>query len=355
MKVIINGRFLCQRITGVQRFAIEIIKELDKLVSNDNYEIYVPKKYNSNIALKNISIIKSCSSLNGPLWDIFSFSSYVRKQHSLSINLCNGITIHKNYITCLHDVTCKVNPYFHSETIKDKLRMYWNCLSYLLNTRYAKHIITVSNFSKNEIIKFYHVKEEKISVIYNAWQHVNDIEDNGTDLEKKYSFLSKGNYFFSLSTLAANKNFKWVLHAAKNNPEHIFAIAGGGNLRGAADSIGLSNLPNVHFLGYVTDEEAKSLMKNCKAFIFPSLYEGFGLPPLEAMGAGCKNIIVSDIEVMHEIFGDSANYITPTKLDYKFQAQDFAERTNSCQETLDKYSWKKSALSLYNIIKNLKS
>ena len=349
MKIIINGRFLSQRITGVQRFAIEIIRELDKIVKNDDYEIFVPKCCNVNIDLKNIHIIESDSSLNGILWDIFSFSSYVREQSAISVNLCNGITLHNPNIVCIHDVTYKANPSFHSGTIKDKFRMYWNRFTYFFNVKYSDHIVTVSEFSKKEIIKYYRVNSERIFVIHNAWQHVNRIDD--IDIKERYSFLEAGNYFFSMSTLAANKNFKWILNAAKNNSDSIFVIAGGGNLKCVADaSIGLSNLPNVYFLGYITDEEAKCLIKNCKAFIFPSLYEGFGLPPLEAMGMGCKNVIVSDIEVMHEIFEDTVNYINPRNFDSKISMK----KAKFYKEALHKYSWEKSAKLLFNLINSIK-
>lgn len=137
----------------------------------------------------------------------------------------------------------------------------------------------------------------------------------------------------------------------KNNPEYIFAISGGGNLKNVAESSGFSGLPNVYFLGYVSDNEAKCLIKNCRAFIFPSLYEGFGLPPLEAMGIGCKNIIVSDIEVMHEIYGDKVNYIDPENFDGSINFSEF--RANSYDEILNKYSWEKSAQLLYNLANRL--
>ena len=350
MKVVINGRFLTQRITGVQRFAIEIIKELDKLVSGENYELFVPKDYNVNLKLKNIHVEKSDSNFKGIFWDMFAFLSYAKREATVSINLCNGINLHNKSIVCIHDVTYKANPSFYLG--KDKLKMYWNRLCCWFNTRFADYIVTVSNFSKREIVKYYHVEQEKICVIYNAWQHVNNINIAKIDFQKSYPFLSRGNYFFSMSTLAKNKNFKWILYTAKNNPEYVFVIAGGGRLKEATDQMGLSNLPNVHFLGYVTDEEAKTLIKNCKAFIFPSLYEGFGIPPLEAMAADCKNIIVSNSEVMHEIFEDSVEYIDPLKLDYKIQ--NFTDCTMSPQKILDKYSWEKSALSLLNLINKLR-
>ena len=353
MKVIINGKFLSQRVTGLHRFAIEIVRELDKLISADeNYELYVPKNCEVSLDLKNIRVVMSKSLLKGILWDVFSYNPYVKREKGLSVNLCNGINLHNPNVACIHDVIFRARKELFYETTRDILRIFWNRFMYSFNTKHSDFIVTVSEFSKKEIIKYYNVDKNKIFVINNAWQHINRINDNKVDFQKSYPFLLPGAYFFSISTLAANKNFKWVLHAAKNNPEYIFAIAGGGKLKGVANSMGLANLPNVKFLGYVTDEEAKCLMKNCKAFIFPSLYEGFGIPPLEALGAGCKNVILSDIEVLHEIYADSADYVDPTNLDYKIQ--NLGDHTAYRKKILDKYSWQKSALSLYNLIKKVR-
>ena len=89
----------------------------------------------------------------------------------------------------------------------------------------------------------------------------------------------------------------------------MFAIAGGGSLEAEAKRLGLANLPNVVYLGYVSDGEAKALMHHCKAFLFPTLYEGFGIPPLEAVACGAPRIYVSDTPCMREIYGDCAGYI----------------------------------------------
>lgn len=102
-------------------------------------------------------------------------------------------------------------------------------------------------------------------------------------------------------------------------------------------------------LGYVSDEEAKTLMRDCKAFLFPSIYEGFGIPPLEAMSAGCKRIIVSDTEVMHEIFGDSVEYINSTSRDYNIDI-DLKVLEKDKKNVLKSYSWEMSAKYLYSLI-----
>ena len=142
-----------------------------------------------------------------------------------------------------------------------------------------------------------------MNIVYNAWQQMQRLTpDDG--IFAKHPQLQRGAYYFSMATLLKNKNFPWVLRAAKAKPDAVFAIAGGGSLAAEAERLGLADLPNVLYLGYVADGEAKALMAHCKAFLFPTLYEGFGIPPLEAVACGAPEIIVSDTPCMREVYGD---------------------------------------------------
>ena len=105
-------------------------------------------------------------------------------------------------------------------------------------------------------------------------------------------------------------------------------------------------------LGFVSDEEAKTLMRDCSAFLFPTFYEGFGIPPLEAISAGAKQVVVSDTDVMHEIFGDGVVYVDPS--DCNIALSDFPEISEAqVSGLLEKYSWKKSAETLLELLKNM--
>lgn len=345
-KFVIDGLFLTQRITGIQRYAFELTLELDKIVPPGIVEIVVPLDAALTVEYENIKIIKY-GRLSGIPWEQIDFARYARKSKAECICLTNVLPLsYPKGIVTIHDVSYKANPQFFT-SIRDRLSALWHRLNYWKAARSNMTIVTVSEFSKKEIEKYYKVPEERIKIIYNAWQHTARI----TALEdtfERYPQLRKGNYYFSLSSLAANKNFKWLLYAAKNNPCEQFAIAGGGKLKGVAEASGFKNLPNIHFLGYVSDSDAKALMAGCKAFIFPTLYEGFGIPPLEAVASGAERIIVSDTPCMHEIYGDSAEYLNP--LDY-----DNAGISNSTRKVsadiLNKYSWKESAERLWSIMK----
>lgn len=344
-KYVIDGLFLTQKITGTQRYAYEIVNELDKIIEKDFVEILVPE-YAENLPKYEHIIIVKYGKRKGIMWQQFDMGRYLLKEKKLGIFFNNVFPLlYAHGIITIHDVCYKANPQFYS-SIRDKLSMLWHRLNYWAAIHSTMKILTVSEFSKSEIIKYYNADPDRITVIYNSWQHIDKI-NYSDDTFDKYPMLKADKYYFSMSTLGANKNFKWILYAAKNNPNETFAIAGGGKLKGASEAMGFTNLPNIHFLGYVSDEDAKTLMANCKAFLFPTLYEGFGIPPLEAVYCGCRKIIISDTPCMREIYGDFAEYINAYDYLYRFIDDN---KKREFDLLLSKYSWKKSAEQLYKLL-----
>lgn len=342
-KIIINGKFMSQTVTGVQRYAREILLELDKIVTKENnIEIIVNADAKNIPEYKNI-VVKKIGRFTGNLWEQISLPLYVIKNRGVCVNLCNMMPILTPHIVVIHDVSFKAKPDFYSR----KFRMWYDFVFKLCINRIRK-IITDTEFSKSEIIKYYHVKKN-ITVIYCGWQHFKRIGFDENVL-KRYS-LSKNEYYFAMSSMSPNKNFRWIAEAAKNNPDSVFAVAGGVNLKVFGLNFSFDKPENLKLLGYVTDEEAKTLMRDCKAFLFPTFYEGFGIPPLEAVSAGVKHIIVSDTAVMREVFGESVIYvdpkIVPTDLNDLLK-DNYIER----EQILGKYSWISSSEKLSKIICN---
>lgn len=347
MKYVIDGLFLVQKLTGIQRYAKEICEELDKLIKKDEVEILIPSYSETVPAYQNIRIVKY-GERKGRMWEQIDLMNYLKKTKSQGVFLTNELPLlYPKGIACIHDISYKVNPSFFKDGNK-RLSRLWHCINYSAIVRHCKKMLTVSEFSKSEICRVYDVDGDRIRIASPSWQHMNDIHEDCSIIDNNKALKNK-DFYFSMSTLALNKNFRWVLSAAKQNPGKEFAIAGGGKLADLARSIGYEDLPNIHFLGYVSDEEAKALMHNCKAFLFPTLYEGFGLPPLEAIASGCKSIIVSDTPCMHEVYGDYAVYINPNK--YDGIHMDELEADKNVADLLKKYSWAKSATVLYQLIK----
>jgi glycosyltransferase involved in cell wall biosynthesis len=120
---------------------------------------------------------------------------------------------------------------------------------------------------------------------------------------------------FAVSSLATHKNFGLVVEALGKleNPPFDIAIAGGANARVFGNS-GILNSPNIKWLGYVSDEELRALYESAMCFVFPSIYEGFGIPPLEAMNCGCP-VLASHAASIPEVCGDAALYFNPNDAD----------------------------------------
>ncbi len=341
MKYVVNGKFLTQKTTGVQRYAREILLELDKLVKPGELKIAVPSGTNGLPEYQNIEIMY-IGRLHGIAWEQLSFPIYAMLHNLITLNLCNVGPLLTPGITCLCDVKIKATPqYFSKKFLLWYRLLFWNV------AKRAKKIITISEFSKREIIKYYGVTDSKIIVIPCAWQHFERIDYDENALNK-YS-LEKNGYLFSMFSLEPNKNFKWILEEAKRNSDQIFAVAGAINKKVFAKRREFEYPSNIKMLGYVSDEEAKTLMRDCKAFLFPTFYEGFGIPPLEAMSAGAKCVVVSDTEVMHEIFEDDVVYVDAAKCEYNLNEL-ISEKDHKKNRPMQKYSWSKSAYELRKLL-----
>lgn len=340
MKIIINGRFLTQNITGVQRFAHEIVKELDKAVKKDEVVILVPK----NILFKDLKYenieIRKVGVLKGHLWEQLELPYYVWKNQGRLLNLCNTAPVINTGIVTIHDVSTKVNFEFYSR----KFSVFYNILNKVI-TKTSIKILTVSEFSKKEIIKYYNINSSKIDIVYNAWQHMNRISENVKILEKLS--LKNKEFYLGVSSINPNKNFKYIIELAKLYPEKIFVIAGKLNQK-VFGSMNLEKVENLVWAGYVSDEELKTLYKNTSGFIYPSFYEGFGIPPLEALACGCKKVYVSNTSCLPEIFEDSVIYLNPYKVEEILNEKGIIKEEN-IRKILNKYFWGKSAKKILEV------
>ncbi len=348
IKFSINGRFVVRNLTGQERFARETLAELDKMIEPGFIEIVIPKYATENDIpdFKNISIVR-CGNIKSHFWEQINFFFYLVFHRRIGINLCTTCPILKPDINTLHDINQNVNPNFFT-SFYGRMSSIWHSLMIKSSFWFGKKILTVSNFSKSEMVKYLNANPNKIEVLCNGWQHVKRINADDS-IFQKYSKLVKGQYYFAASSLTPQKNFIWVINAAKNNPNSIFAIAGKKEKLTELLTDGAPD--NLLFLGYVTDGEMKSLMSNCKAFIHPALYEGFGIPPLEAMANGAP-LIIAKASCLPEIFRNSVHYINPYDSNIDLDEL-LSEKVESPELVLDEYSWQKSAEKLLNIINHI--
>ncbi len=338
---VINGKFLAQRVTGVQRVAREILPRLDELLDDSlKVELVVPADAKDIPVLRKINVVRS-KYKKSIVWEQFWLPLYILKKRAVGIHLCHVAPILKPDIVCIHDANVLKNPQWFTRRV-----VLWYNLLHRFCGKFSKKVLTDSEFSKQELYETLGIPLEKIQVFSFGYQHLDSIVSDSVALDR-YG-LEKGKFYFSLGTRAPHKNLKWVFEYAKIHPKEIFAVSGSSD--GVIFGKVTSSIPeNVKFLGYLSDEEIKALMQNCKAFVFPSFYEGFGIPPLEAMSCGCP-VVVSDIPVMHEIFGNAAHYINPNCVDVDMN-QLLMENREASFNVLQKYSWRKTARVVLNMVK----
>ncbi|HFQ4952807.1 TPA: glycosyltransferase family 4 protein [Vibrio vulnificus] len=297
--IYVNGRFLSQNITGVQRFALSQLVILSK-----SHDVYVLVPRNADVSLIPIGIKhKIIGRFTGHLWEQFDLAWYLlQKSCSSILYTFSGLPplLYKNNIFTIHDVSFRFNP----DWFRLSYRLWYN-LAYKIAIPRAKKVLTVSEYSKLEIQRYYTVSDNKISIVYNSIPERKDRIKN--QLNKSDGFR----YILLVSSVEPRKNISRFIDAfleLKDNDYKLLVVGGGGNVfKQAAKKI---NHSKVMFLGYVDDEKLAELYTNADAFAYPSLYEGFGIPPLEAMSFGCP-CIVSNVSSIPEVCGDAAIYFNP--------------------------------------------
>ncbi len=346
MKVIINGDFLAmEKSAGVGRYATEIIKELDKIIDIGDVQLVVPSYAKKKLDLQQIEQVKY-GNKNLLLWKNTDLPGYVRKNKGLLVDLSQAFPFGIKGITCVHDCMPELSNTsykgFFGKTIRRSLKLVQRKNA----IRNNKSIITVSENSKKDIIDIYGIDANKIIVIGNAWQHILNFGFDD-DIIGKYH-LDDNSYCFSLGSKVPHKNIEWVVAAAKQNPQYIFVVSGENDY--CQGISGFNEVNNMIFTGYITDEQIKSLMAHCRAFIYPSIYEGFGIPPMEALALG-KPVILSNSSCLPEIYEKSAHFINPFVKDSINVDEILKSDVSPPDSILKKYSWYKSAQKLMNCIR----
>ncbi|SHK68176.1 Glycosyl transferases group 1 [Anaerocolumna jejuensis DSM 15929] len=222
-------------------------------------------------------------------------------------------------VTFIYDMVYRAFP----ETIDQKNK---KMLDYNLSVacKRADHIITISEFSKNEIIKYMQVEENKVSImpcgVDTSIYHVNYTETEVQTVKRKYGIT--GDYLLYLGTLEPRKNIERLIKAyalliERLHDAPLLVLAGkkGWMYDKILSLVEFYNLQEkIIFTGYIEAAEAPKLLKGSLLFVFPSIYEGFGIPPLEAMACGTP-VVVSNQASMPEVIGDAGYYIDPYQVE----------------------------------------
>lgn len=254
--------------------------------------------------------------------------------------------------------------YYPDEFLKKDLYTLKEWTKY--SVKNARKIITVSKTTKKDVMKFYNVPEKKIEVIYNGYEKSSQPKADQLLAEElmKNLELKRNKYILYVGTLQPRKNLPVLINAfarfSKTHTDYKLVLVGkkGWLYDEIFESIRILKLEDkVITPGYLPDEEVKELYKNAVCFVLPSLYEGFGIPVLEAMSHGCP-VISSFSSSLPEIGGDACLYFDPKNSDDLFDdiirlteneslRDDFIKKG---YERIKQFSWKKCAEETLKVI-----
>jgi glycosyltransferase involved in cell wall biosynthesis len=302
-KIYINGKFFGQRVTGTQRYARELLHQFDHLLSADSslaMEVLVPPGVTSIPHYRNLSV-RVVGRLSGVKWEQIELPRHCRNQ--LLFTPCGGAPLlHRRNVVTIHDAAVIAAPSGYSLLYRN---WYKNVCRVIART--AEHIITDSQFSKSELGQWYGANARKVSVIYLGSEHLDHIEADASVLAR-LGVTKK--YVLAVSSHNPNKNLSRIVKAVDRlrKADIDLVIAGGWDSRIYGNG---GHIPSaIRVTGFVNDAELKALYQHASCFVFPSLYEGFGLPPMEAIANGCP-VVVSRAGALPEIFDGAAVFCEP--------------------------------------------
>lgn len=228
----------------------------------------------------------------------------------------------------------------------------------------TRKILTISQFSKNAIIEYYHVDSDRVIVTYPGFKMNHFVIQN--QILKKYGLVN--DYLLYVGTLQPRKNLPKLIEAfdlLKSSYPHLSLVIVGKKgwlyeeIFTKVKALGLGK--KVIFTGYVPDEELPAFYQNARCFCLPSLYEGFGIPALEAMAYGCP-VVVSNVSSLPEIVADAGILVDPQSIPdiaqgiEKILKMDSVNRQNLIQkgqERVKQFSWEKCAKETLQVLENL--
>jgi glycosyltransferase involved in cell wall biosynthesis len=307
LSFVINGRFLARTVSGVERYARQITLALDQKLSRSALDapkvtLLAPSNTSCDLPLQSISF-RSYGNVSGHLWEQTVLPVLARK--SVLINLCNsGPLFHRKNFVVIHDAAV----YRYPRDFSFLYRTYHRGLDTIL-ARLAT-IGTVSHFSQRELFAVLGIETALIPIIGNGADHFSAMDCDSPDVTDALGVRGMP-YFVTVGTASKRKNLEVVLRAVRLLDRFDFrvVVVGGRNPK-VFEETKLESDPRLVFAGRITDEQLAALYKTATALVFPSRYEGFGIPPLEAFSRGCP-VIAATAESVREVCGDAAEFFDP--------------------------------------------
>ncbi|MEV8242075.1 glycosyltransferase family 1 protein [Microbacterium testaceum] len=346
--VVVNGRFLAHATTGVQRFAREIVRELAPLVP---LVVAAPPVtlLDADLGARIVPVGRR----GGHAWEQLDLPAFLRRSGSpLLLGLAStGPSFYRPQIVAHHDITYVRHP----ESFARSFRLLYRVLIPSL-LRTSARVLTVSDFSAGEIAEHYRVPAEKLRVVPNAVS--SGFSPDGPAHDEGQPYL------LAVSSPNRHKNFDALLRAFESAElRHIRRLLiVGGQARAFRSGRGDAGAERVRFLGRVDDHELAALYRGAAAFAFPSLYEGFGIPPLEAQRAGTP-VLASRAASLPAVLGESVLWVDPRDVADMRRGIERLDRDESLRAELtqrgraneQRFSWAASARRVAEVIAEVRA
>jgi glycosyltransferase involved in cell wall biosynthesis len=316
--IAINGRFMTQRVTGVQRYAAELLRTMDAMLASGELkqpevpvEVLVPPAAHPAITFRSMRC-RVVGKGSGQLWEQLWLPFFCHGK--LLFTPCGGAPLlHRHNVFTIPDAAVFATPQAYSGGYGAWYRWHHRRIAKSRHTEF----LTVSDFSKRELIRWLNLDEKRLHVTPLGHEHVFRASSDSSVLDRFQ--LASREYVLGVGSLHANKNFRGLLLGFQSMVASLasagyaaprLVLVGGANSRIFGD--GDLSEEGVVRAGYLSDGELRSLYEHAGCFVFPSFYEGFGLPPLEAMSLGCP-VACASAASLPEVCGEAAVFFNPSE------------------------------------------
>jgi glycosyltransferase involved in cell wall biosynthesis len=375
MRIGIDARFFGTSGKGLGRYTQKLVEELEHIDHNNQYYIFLNKHNFDEYQPKNPNFHKVLANIPWYSWqEQIIFPKLLKKYkldlvHFLHFNV--PILYRSPYFVTIHDLILLEYPTRKASRLNSIMYTIKN-LAYrlvIMNAIHtAKKVIAISKYTQKSIKKHFHIQDNKMAMIYEGVDLERFNPLNAKEFDFKKFNLQKDKYILYVGNVYPHKNIDRLIEVfanikQKQNIDADLKLVLVGkkdyffeNIISQVENLNLEK--SVILPGYVADEELISLYENSLFYVFPSLYEGFGLPPLEAIALGAP-IVISNATCLPEIFGEHIGYFDPKSKDdmeevlYSFIGdKDKRELQKTYHQIiLNKYSWSDMAektKKLYN-------
>jgi len=372
MKIAVNTRFLLKdKLEGIGWVTYELLKRMVEQHPEDEFLFFFDRAYDERFVFgKNVQPIVLAPPARHPfLWFIWFEIAIPRalKKYKPDVFLSTdgycSIRATTKTVMITHDIAHLHFP----EQIPTLVKKYYNKYVPLFLNR-ANQIISVSHFTKSDIIEQYGIEANKISVVHNGCREGFHPLDNKEQEKIREKYAEGASYFFYVGAVHPRKNLHRLLLAfdqfKKKNKSTIRLLLGGRfawQTDEVKDAFELSDhQDDIKFLGYVPEEDLPKVMASAYAFVYPSLFEGFGLPLLEAMHCDVP-VITSTVSSLPEVTGEAGIKINPQSIDEIANALEkiYLDTTLRSQliqvgrQQRTQFNWDVSAEKVYSVLKNV--